>query len=764
MKSRSMAYKIIFLFVFIAFGVRAQEAIYLNPSKSVEKRVEDLLSRMTLEEKVGQMCQYVGPEHIKRAEKAKGRKINADAWGFYKGLTIKDLERMVENGEIGSFLHVTTAKESNYLQSLAMKSRLRIPILFGDDAIHGVGLTRGATVYPSPITLAASFDTELVRTVSEQTAHEFRSLGLHWTFTPNIDVARDARWGRVGETFGEDPFLVAQMGTATIKGFQENKDAKTLACAKHLIAGSEPANGLNSSPMDISERGLREIYLPPYKAAVQAGVYTIMTAHNELNGVPCHANKWIIDIMRMEYGFGGFIVSDWMDIERLHNRHFIAETRKDASYLAVSAGVDMHMHGPGFYDDVIELVKEGRLSEKQIDKAVAPILKAKFELGLFEKPFVDVNASKKILFNKEHRQTALEAARESIVLLKNDGLLPIDESKYDKILITGPNADSHTILGDWTLEQPEANVITALEGFRKIIKEKNKLQYFDCGKSVKHIDEAKIKEAVELAKKSDLIILVMGENPLRYMPGEKTSGENVARSDIKLPGNQLEFVKEIHKTGKPIAVVLINGRPLGVEWISENIPAALEAFEPGTFGGEAVAEILLGKVNPSGKLPITFPRNAGQIKAFYNHKPSQYTLDYADCSRYPLYDFGYGLSYTEFEFGEPTLSKEIIGKKEKAAVSIDIKNIGERDGTEVVQLYIRDDYSSVTRPVKELKGFRRVFLKAGESKTVKFEITPEMLAFYDLNMNFVVEPGAFTIMIGSSSRDEDLRKIKLIVK
>lgn len=432
------ALMIVVMLTFTLF-VMAQKPIYKESGQPVERRVTDLMKRMTLEEKVAQMCQYVGPGHIRETQKRfKGQKIakGDDANGFYPNLSVNQLLELTEKGLVGSFLHVVTAEESNDLQKLAMKSRLQIPLLIGIDAIHGNALVSGATVYPTPIGQASSFHPALVERISREAALEVRATGAHWTFTPNIDVARDARWGRVGETFGEDPYLVSRMGVATINGFQ-GKDCQgtevALACAKHLIAGSEPSNGTNAAPMDVSERTLREVYLPPYKAAVEeANVFTLMAAHNELNGIPCHANKWMMtDIMRGEYGFDGFIVSDWMDVDRIYDLHRAVPSLKDAFYETIDAGLDMRMHGPDFLEKVVELVKEGRLTEAQIDRACSKILEAKFRLGLFENPFVDLEKTAKTLYNKEHLQSALEMAEESIVLLKNENaLLPLDFSKY----------------------------------------------------------------------------------------------------------------------------------------------------------------------------------------------------------------------------------------------------------------------------------------------------------------------------------------------
>ena len=747
---------------------KTDKPLYKDPKQPVEKRVADLMQRMTLEEKVAQMCQYVGPGHIRQTQtKFKNGKIsnNDDAHGFYKNLSVNDLLQMTEEGKVGSFLHVTSAEETNELQKLAMKSRLQIPLIIGIDAIHGDALCSGTTVYPTPIGQAASFDVDMVEKASRQTALEVRANGAHWTFTPNIDVARDARWGRVGETYGEDTYLVSQMGVATVKGFQGNDMTgldKVAACGKHLIAGSEPSNGTNAAPMDVSERTLREVYLPPYKAVVENGVFTLMAAHNELNGIPCHADKnMMTDIMRKEYGFNGFIVSDWMDVERIYDLHHAAPSLEEAFRLTVDAGLDMHMHGPKFMEGVIKLVKEGKLSEEQVNRGCRAILEAKFRLGLFENPFIDLKNSEKVIYNKEHVATALEAAEKSIVLLKNEDLLPLDFSKYKNILVTGPNANNHTILGDWTLKQPDDKVVTILEGLQSEVG-KDKITYYNYGDDVRQNSSEKVKTAAELAKKSDLAIVVVGENSLRYQKS-KTCGENIDRMSLDLLGTQEMLVREIHKTGVPTIVVLVGGRPLSVNWIAENVQALIQAWEPGSVGGTALANILSGKVNPSAKLPISMPRHAGQIQMIYNHKPSQYFHKYIDGPSTPLYSFGYGLSYTTFDITAPVLSKATISDTENVKVSVKVSNTGRVEGTEVVQLYIRDVYSSATRPIKELKDFARVSLKPGESKTVEFIVTPDKLAYFDKAMKYGVEKGTFEVMVGSSSRDKDLKKVSFEV-
>ena len=735
---------------------------------SIDKRVDDLMQRMTLEDKVSQMNQFVGLEHM-RSGNPNDDKANNDAQGFYKDLSINDVTNLTIEGKIGSFLHVLTAKEANYLQELALKSPLKIPLLIGIDAIHGNALVSGTTVYPSPIGLASTWDDSFLYSVGKQTAKEMRATGSHWAFTPNIDILRDPRWGRVGETLGEDPFMVGNMGASMINGFQQDDftgTQKVIACAKHLIGGGESINGLNAAPADISLRTLREVHLPPYKKAIDAGVYSIMAAHNELNGVPCHMNKWLMtDVLRDEFGFNGFYVSDWLDIERINTLHHTAKDMKEASYLSVDAGMDMHMHGPKFTEAIIASVEEGKLSIDRVNDACRKILTAKFKLGLFENRFVDLEKKEEFLFTKEHKATALESARKGIVLLKNNGILPLQESSSKKnIFVTGPNANNQSILGDWHAVQPSENVTTIYEGIKALGETKGySVDYFNSGENIRKIKDSKIKEAAEKAKKADFAIVVVGDNSMRYKWKDKTAGENMARASLNLFGKQLDLIKEIKKTGTPVVVVLVNGKPISEPWLQNNIPAILESWEPGNLGGQAVAEILFGDVNPSGRLPLTVPRSVGQLRMIYNHKPSAYFHKYADEKKTPLYPFGYGLSYTNYKYSTPLLSDNTLTKENTILVTTEITNTGEVDGEEVAQLYIRDNVSSVTRPVKELKGYQRVFLKAGETKTVEFTLGAESFAFYDINMNYVVEPGTFTIMTGSSSNKKDLKKTILTI-
>lgn len=763
----------ILLLAFQPLVIRAdgtpKKPLYLDPSQPVRQRVENLMSLMTLEEKIAQMCQYVGLEHMREAEKniTEDELLNGHARGFYKGLHSSGVERMVTRGEIGSFLHVLTLEEANHLQKLAEQSRLKIPLLIGIDAIHGNGLVSGSTIYPSPIGMASTFAPELIEKASRQTAVEMRATGSHWAFTPNIEIACDARWGRVGETFGEDPYLVSRMGVASIKGLQTDDFTglnKVLACAKHLVAGGVPNNGTNAAPVELSEGKLRNIYLPPFKAAVEeANPFTMMPAHNELNGMPCHANKWLMnDIMRNEYGFKGFVVSDWMDMEAISTRHRIAETATDAFFLSVDAGVDMHMHGPVFSDAILTLIKEGKLTEERVNKACSKIIEAKFRLGLFENRYVKADV-KNSVFTEEHKQTALDIARRSIVLLKNENLLPIDTQRFRKILVTGPNANNQSIMGDWVFKQPEENVSTLLEGIKEEAPH-TQINFVDVGWNLRSLDETKITEAIQTAKSSDLAIVVVGEDSFREHWKEKTCGENRDRMDITLWGRQSHLVESIQKTGVPTIVVLVNGRPLATEWIAENIPAIIEAWEPGSMGGKAVAEILFGKVNPSGKLPITIPRHVGQISTVYNHKPSQFLHPFIDGDKTPLYSFGYGLSYTSFKYSHLKVDKADYNPDENVVITVDVSNTGTVDGEEVVQLYLRDDFSCAARPVKELKRFQRIHLKKGETRTLSFTLNKDDLSYYNHKAEYVLESGSFSVMVGGSSLDKDLLKAKFNIR
>lgn len=742
--------------------------LYKDAKAPIEQRVNDLLSRMTLEEKVGQMNQFVGLEHIRENSKSMSASDLATntASAFYPGITDKDVAKWTEQGLISSFLHVLTLEEANELQRLNMKSRLQIPLIIGIDAIHGNAKCQNNTVYPTNIGLASSFDVDMAYKIARQTAEEMRAMNMHWTFNPNIEVARDPRWGRCGETFGEDTYLVSQMGSATVKGYQRNLDTDqdVLACIKHFCGGT-PINGTNGAPADLSERTLREVFFPPYIAGIKVGAMSLMTAHNELNGVPCHTNKWLMqNVLRGEWGYKGFIVSDWMDIERCVEQHHTARDNKDAFCQSILAGMDMHMHGTEWQENVCQLVREGKISESRIDESVRRILEVKFRLGLFEHPYSDVKTRDKVINNAEHKQTALEASRNAIVLLKNEGaLLPLDASKYKKVLVTGINANDQNIMGDWSEPQPEDKVSTVLKGLR-MVEPNTDFEFVDQGWDPRNMDPKKVDEAVSKAKDCDLNIVCCGEYMMRFRWNDRTSGEDTDRDNLDLVGLQNNLIKRLYETGKPTILVIISGHPLSVAFAADHLPAIVNAWEPGQFGGQAIAEILYGKVNPSAKLAMTMPRSVGQIQTIYNHKPSAFFHPVVCGTSEPLYPFGFGLSYTSYKYSNLSLDRSSISRNGSLKASVTVSNTGNRDGVEIVQLYIHDVVASAEQPVKKLEDFQRVPLKVGESKTIEFTVNSDKLAIYDADMKYGVEPGDFEVMVGGSSRDSDLLKTVFTVE
>lgn len=731
-----------------------------DASLTPDERAQLLLKEMTLEEKVGQMCQYVAPCYVEPGHGSSMKNIDATD----ENLGNKDLSDKVRRGEVGAFLHVMTSTEAVALQKMAQESRLGIPLLLGIDAIHGNALVEGCTVYPTNINMASTFNPEFMERIGEETALEMRQRGVFWTFGPNLDIARDARWGRMGETFGEDALLTSEMGKYAIWGFQ-GRDGKysgnhVVACAKHLIAGGEPFGGLNAAPMDISERKLREQYLPPFIAAVKdAKVGTVMAAHNEINGIPCHGNKWLLnDLLRDELGFDGFVVSDWMDIERLHSMHHWVPDSTEAFVVSVESGIDMHMQGDKYFEAIVAAVKSGRIPQSRIDQAAGKILAVKFALGLFENPIPEIP---EVLDGAaEHRQTALEAARQGLVLLKNDGTLPLKSPR--RIFVVGPNADSQTILGDWAVPQSDEDVITVLDGLKSALPAVS-IDTLCFGGKITNVDAKGIQMARHKASAADVNIIVVGDNSQRYSAFGRTCGENCDRDDLGLPGMQQQLLEAVVASGKPTVVVLMSGRALSVGWAKDNANAILNVWEPGQMGGQAIAEVLTGRVNPSGKLPVTVPRSVGQVQTVYNYKHSQYSRQFSTSETGALWPFGFGLSYSSFAYSDASLSKSEIGASESLKATVTVTNNGPYDGDEVVQLYIRDEYGSVTRPVKELKAFRRVSLKNGESVKVEFDITPEMLQCWGAAEKWSVEPGDFTVLLGSSSAESDLTPLPLKV-
>ena len=739
----SSALQALTLLLFLVVSTNSLAAAsYLDASLPSEKRVELLMKEMTLDEKIGQMCQFVG-EATDIDFDSKDTKSNYTlALGARAGL--------IKEGKIGSFLKVSTYQEANILQSLAAESRLKIPLLIATDAIHGHGMYMGpTTIYATQIGLAASFEPEMAELMAEYTATEMRATGFHWAYSPNIEVVRDARWGRIGETFGEDPYLVTEMGNAMVRGYQGkdfSSSTNVLASSKHFVGGGIPYNGVNGAPADVSERTLHEIFFPPFIGSIENGVYTIMPAHNEINGIPAHAHEeYLTDLMRGEWGFDGFYISDWMDIKRLESAHKIVDSEREADKVAVLAGMDVHMQGPGFFENVKSLVENGEISMSRIDHAVSKILYAKFQLGLFENRYTDKQAVEDTLLNKSHLELALKTAQKSMVLLKNEGVLPLKQD-MGRILVTGPNADHQALLGEWARVQPDDNVITVLEGIKAQYTEGTRIDYVPIARH-DLITRKELSKVGKLAKRADVVIAVMGENSLRF-DKNKTSAENVDRPILDLIGNQIELLEKIKASGAKLVVVLVNGGPIASEWLTENADAILEAWEPGMFGGQAIAETLVGKINPGGKLPITVPRSVGHIQSFYNYKPSAFHRGgFYSSSRKPLYYFGYGLSYTSFEYSNLNLPAT-ISTADSLSLRVDITNTGAMDGDEVVMIYINDKVSSVTTPVRKLVAFKRIHLKQGEKQTLDFTIANKDFALLDRYMKSVVEPGEFEIIIG----------------
>jgi beta-glucosidase len=759
-----------------------QDADYKNPNLPAERRVEDLLSRMTLEEKAAQMvCVWQ-----KKADMLLDAKGNFDLQkarsAFKDGRGLGQVGRPSDAGkgkDAREMAELTNAIQKFFIEN----SRLGIPVFFHEECLHGHAAL-DATSFSQPIGLAATFNPSLVESLYAMTAAEARARGTHQALTPVVDVARDPRWGRVEETFGEDPYLVSQLGAAAVRGFQGNRDFKgkkhVIATLKHFAAHGQPESGINCAPANVSMRELREVFLRPFKEAIEkAGAISVMASYNEIDGVPSHANVWLLrDVLRQEWGFKGFVVSDYYAIWELADRpdthgHRVARGKVEACALAVNAGVNIEFPEPDCYLHLCELVRAGTLKEWQLDELVAPMLYWKFKMGLFEEPYVEPTVAAKIVGSEVSRKLALEAARETITLLKNEnGLVPLDRDKIQTIAVIGPNADRE-LLGGYS-GRPKYYT-SVLEGIRSKVGDRIEVPYSEGCKitiggswnqdivtpSDPAADIKQIQQAVELAKGADVVVLVIGEN-------EQTSREAWSkthlgdRPQLRLVGRQEALVNAIVTTGKPVIILLFNGRPLSIHYLCQVAPVIFECWYLGQETGPAVADVLFGDYNPAGKLPITIPRSAGHLPVFYNHKPSArrgYLFD--DVS--PLYPFGFGLSYTTFAFRNLRLARKRIRTRESTHVMIDVTNTGRREGREVVQLYIRDLVSSVTRPVKELRGFAKVWLRAGETKTVTLDIPPEALAFHSIDMKFVVEPGEFEIMVGNSSRDADLQKVILTV-
>lgn len=715
-------------------------------SKNIDQKVEALLRQMTLEEKIGQLNQYTGD--------------NA-ATG---PITINpNKQTEIKQGLIGSMLNILGTKYTRQYQELAMQSRLKIPLLFGQDVIHGY-----KTTFPIPLAEAASWDLEAMELTARIAATEAAAAGIHWTFAPMVDISRDPRWGRVMEGAGEDTYLGSKIAYARVKGFQGNLGDVTsvMACVKHFAAYGAAVGGRDYNSVDMSNRMLWETYLPPFKAALDAGAATFMNSFNDLNGIPATGNAYLQrDILKGKWNFKGFVVSDWGSIGEMVN-HGYAKDNKEAALAAITAGSDMDMESNAYRYHLAQLVKEKKVPMALIDDAVKRILRKKFELGLFDDPFKFNNEEReqKALNNPEHRKVARAMAAKSIVLLKNEkGILPLSKSTKT-IAFIGPLVKEYKQnMGFWSVELPELDytkeIVSQWDGLQNKVGKNTQLLYAK-GCDIEGDNTEGFAEAIAVANQADVVILSIGER-------RDQSGEAKSRSNLRLPGVQEELVKAIQATGKPVVVLINAGRPLIFNWTADQVPAILYTWWLGSEAGNAIADVLFGDYNPSGKLPMSFPREEGQIPIYYNHfntgRPApnetatNYVSAYIDLKNSPKFPFGYGLSYTTFNYSDLQLSKKVMKKNETITVSFTLTNTGKFDGEEVVQLYLKDQVGSVVRPVKELRDFQKVFLKAGASQKITFTVDKEKLAFYNAKLEWAPEPGAFEVQLGSSSADIRLK-------
>ena len=727
--------------------------------------INTLMGKMTLEEKIGQL-NLVTPG------------------GAVTGSVVsKGVEEKITKGQVGGLFGITGPGKIRQAQDLAVqKSRLKIPLLFGLDVIHG-----HKTIFPIPLALSCSWDMPMIKHSAQIAATEASADGLCWTFSPMVDIARDPRWGRIAEGAGEDPYLGSQIAKAMVQGYQGNdlkKDNTILACVKHFALYGAAEAGRDYNTVDMSHLRMYQDYLPPYKAAVDAGVETVMSSFNEIDGIPASGNKWLLtDVLRNQWGFKGFVVSDYTSVNEMI-AHGMGDLQA-VSALALGAGLDMDMVGEGFLTTLQKSLKEGKVTEKQINDACRRILEAKYKLGLFDDPYRYVNDERpaKEIMTAETKKAAREFAARSMVLLKNKNqLLPLKKS--GTIALVGPLADNRAEMnGTWAVSGDRSKSVTVIEGIKNVVGSDVNILYAKGANITDDPEFAKrispfgppteidkrspdelVKEAMRAAMQSDVVIAVLGESA-------EMTGEAASRTSLDIPGNQQLLLKSLVATGKPVILVLMNGRPLQINWANEYVPAILEAWFPGTEAGNAVADVLFGNYNPSGKLSITFPKNVGQIPIYYSHKntgrpyeaePPKFKSNYLDVSNEPLYPFGYGLSYTTFSYSDIRLNKNSFKAGESIQATVTLTNTGKYNGVETVQLYIRDMVGSVTRPVKELKGFKKIELKAGESRDITFEISEEELKFYNADLKYVAEPGDFRLFIGTSSSEVKEAAFKLV--
>jgi beta-glucosidase len=718
--------------------------------------IDDLMGKMTLEEKLGQLNLPASGDIITGA-------------GSNNNIVDK-----IKEGKVGGLFNIKSVEKIRTVQQIAMEqSRLKIPLIFGMDVIHGY-----QTLFPIPLGLSCSWDMELIEKSARLAAQEASADGICWTFSPMVDISRDPRWGRVSEGSGEDAYLGSQIARAMVKGYQGDdlsKNNTILACVKHFALYGAGEAGRDYNTVDMSRIRMYNEYLPPYKAALEAGAGSVMASFNEIDGIPATANKWLLtDLLRQEWGFNGFVVTDYTGILEMVD-HGLGNLM-EVSTLALKAGVDMDMVSDGLPGTLKQALDEGKITQQEIDQACRRILEAKYKLGLFEDPYryCDVNRAKNEIFTPENRQVAREVAAQTFVLLKNDNqTLPLQHTKT--IALVGPLADNRENMpGTWSVAGDFSKSVSLLDGLKNALGNETNILYakganvvsdpnLDARISIfgkptkwdKRSQKEMIAEAVAAAKKSDVVVAAVGES-------SEMSGEASSRSDINLPENQKELLEALLATGKPVVMVLFTGRPLTISWEKANVPAILNVWFAGTEAGNAIADVLLGKVNPSGKLSATFPQNVGQIPLYYNHKNTgrplaegkwftKFRSNYLDIPNEPLFPFGFGLSYTTFDYKNLKLSNSNLTADGNLTVSVEVTNSGNYDGAEVVQLYLRDLVGSVTRPVKELKGFQKVFLKKGETRTIEFTLTEKDLRFYNSELKFVSEPGDFKVFVGTNS-------------
>jgi beta-glucosidase len=749
--------------------------LYRDSSQPIDARVKDLLSRMTLDEKLAQLG-GIWCFEIMEDKKFSSKRA---------GMLIKNGIGQISRAGVGTTLvpREIAALVNDIQRFLSDNTRLGIPAIVHEECLNGF-MAKEATVFPQIIGIASTWEPELLERITRVLRAQMRAVGVHQGLSPVLDVTRDPRWGRVEETFGEDPYLVAKMGTAYVKGLQgDDLREGVVATLKHFVGYGAPEGGLNWAPVPIPPRMLREIFLLPFKEAIEvAGALSVMNAYHEIDGIPCGASAELLtDILRREWGFEGIVVSDYFAIENLQSYHRIAADKAVAARLALEAGIDVELPKSDCYAQPLkEQIVKGVVPEELVDRAVSRVLRLKFMLGLFENPYVKPEKTARIFDMPEHRKLALEAARKSLVLLKNEGnILPLNKN-IETIAVIGPNADSYrNLLGDYTYaahigitaimansrgallpaadveaDQITVPIITILEGIKAKVASNTKVLYA-MGCEVNNDSRSGFGEAIKTAQLADVAVVVVGGKS--GLTPECTCGEMRDSAELRLPDVQEDLVKAIYETGTPTVVILVNGRPLALEWMAKKIPAIIAAWLPGEEGGHAVADVLFGDYNPGGKLPITFPKKVGQIPIYYGLKPSggrsQLWGDYVDSSTKPAFEFGYGLSYTTFEFTSLRIEPKQVSPKGKVSIKVDIKNTGTRAGDEVVQLYINDVVACITRPIKELKGFKRITLDPDKTKTVKFELPVETLGFYNKNMQLIVEPGIFKVMVGRSSKD-----------